>query len=164
MPDRNISGEVGLSTMDSSSAVDILVVEDNQAERESIVATLQASIPDVVIASTSNGDEALDFLFARGAYTDRQGDGPPKLILMDLVIPGSNGISALVQIRATEQNDALSMAPVVVFSDSQSAVDIRESYRCGANSYIIKPLSFSDFKEVVEAVGQYWMDHNTNVD
>jgi len=164
MPVRNNSGEVGLSTMDANRAVDILVVEDNQSERESIVSTLQESIPDVQIASASNGDEALDFLFGRGAYADRKDDGPPKLILMDLVIPGSNGISVLGQIRSTGENDALSVAPVVIFSDSQSTIDISESYRCGANSYIFKPLSFSDFKKVVEAVGQYWMEHNVNSD
>jgi len=160
MPIREISDIANHATGIEDDAVDILVVEDNQSERESIVATLRASIPDVQVASASNGEEALDFLLARGAYTKREGEDPPKLILLDLAMPGTNGFSVLGQIRAIKPKDALTLAPVVIFSDSHSESDIRESYECGANSYIIKPLSFLDFRTVVEAVGQYWMDHN----
>jgi two-component system response regulator len=159
---RDDTGKSISPTELADEPIDILVVENDDSERESIVTTLQASIPDVHVASASNGDEALDFLFARGAYTARVDQDPPKLILLDLAMPGTNGFSVLGQIRSIDRQDALTLAPVVIFSDSQSPVDIRESYQCGANSYIIKPLSFSDFRAVVEAVGQYWMDHNRN--
>ena len=140
--------------------VDILVVEDNDSERASIVESLQAAIHDVRVIAVHDGTEALDFLFARGDWTDRVGEDPPKLILLDLALPGSDGFSILGQIRSFDAQEALTLTPVVVFTDSQATGDISESYRCGANSYIIKPLSFPDFQAVVETVGQYWMTHN----
>jgi two-component system response regulator len=160
MPDRGFVVNQAASNMDNDELIDILVVEDNDSERRSIVAVLQAVMPDVCVASTGNGNEALDFLLARGAWTGRAGEDPPKLILLDLALPGTDGFSLLGQIRSIEPHGALTLAPVVIFTDSVSASDVRESYRCGANSYIIKPLSFPDFQSVVEAIGQYWMAHN----
>ena len=140
--------------------VDILVVEDNDSERASIVESLQASIQNVHVVAVHDGTEALDFLFARGAWTDRVGEDPPRLILLDLALPGSDGFSVLGQIRALDAGDALTLTPVVIFTDSQAAGDITRSYRCGANSYIMKPLSFPDFQAIVKTVGQYWMTYN----
>jgi two-component system response regulator len=140
--------------------VDILVVEDGESERTSIVEILQASIPDVQVVAVNDGTAALDFLFSRGDWTARVGAEPPRLILLDLALPGADGFSILGQIRSLDAEDALTLTPVVVFSDSQDVLDIEKSYRCGANSYIMKPLSFSDFQAVVKTVGQYWMTHN----
>jgi len=140
--------------------VDILVVEDNDSERASIVESLQASIRDVRVVAVHDGAEALDFLFARGAWTDRVGEDPPRLVLLDLALPGADGFSVLGQIRSIEPQDALTLVPVVIFTDSQTGDDVKKSYRCGANSYIMKPLSFPDFQAVVKTVGQYWMRHN----
>ena len=102
----------------------------------------------------------MDFLLARPPWSARAGEEPPRLILMDLAMPGTDGFSMLGQIRRIEPENALTLVPVVVFTDSQDESDIRESYRCGANSYIMKPLSFPDFQSVVKAVGKYWMGHN----
>jgi two-component system, response regulator len=140
--------------------VDILVVEDNDGERASIVESLQSSIQDVNVVAVRDGTQALDFLLARGDWTDRVGEDPPKLVLLDLALPGSDGFSVLGQIRSIEPQDALTLTPVVIFTDSQAAGDIARSYRCGANSYIMKPLSFPDFQAVVKTVGQYWMTNN----
>ncbi len=140
--------------------VDILVVEDNEGERATIVAALQAAIPEVKIVAVHDGTEALDFLFARGGWGSREGADPPRLILLDLELPGSDGFSVLGKIRSLEQQDALTLTPVVIFSDSQDARNITKSYRCGANSYVMKPLSYSDFQAVVTKVGQYWMSNN----
>ncbi len=139
---------------------DILVVEDNESERASIVAALEETIPDVQVFSVHDGAEALDFLFARGVYTDRADESPPTLILLDLAMPGDNGFTVLGQIRSLERQDSLTLTPVVMFTDSQDNSDIKESYRCGANSYIIKPVSFPDFRTAVEKIGQYWMTFN----
>lgn len=146
--------------MTNDEPVDILVVEDNDSQRASIVTALQDSIPDVLVLSVRDGPEALDFLFSRGSWAGRVGEDPPKLILLDLELPDSDGFSVLGQIRSVEPKDALTLTPVVIFTDSQSSADITQSYRCGANSYIIKPLSFPDFRAIVETVGQYWMTHN----
>ena len=147
--------------MKTDIQVDILVVEDNDSERESIVEALQASIQDVNLLAVSDGEQALDYLFKRGAWKGHAGNDPPKLILLDLAMPGADGFSVLGQVRSIEPEEALTLTPVVIFTDSQASADITESYRCGANSYIIKPLSFPDFRIIVESIGQYWMMHNT---
>ena len=140
--------------------VDILVVEDNESLRDSIVASLRSAIEGVQIVAVHSGNEALDFLFARGAWTERIDEAPPRLILLDLELPGTDGFSVLGQIRSLEPNEALTLTPIVMFTDSELSGDVSKSYRCGANSYIIKPVSFPDFQTVVEAVGQYWINHN----
>lgn len=146
--------------MHNGEPADILVVEDNESERASIVESLREAIPDVQVVAVHDGTQALDFLFARGEWTDRAGADPPRLVLLDLELPGANGFSVLGQIRSLEPQDALTLTPVVIFSDSQDTGDVAKSYRCGANSYIMKPLSFPDFQAVVKTVGQYWMTHN----
>lgn len=140
--------------------VDILVVEDNDDERASIVESLQSSIDGVQVVAVRDGKEALDFLFARGEWANREGADAPRLVLLDLELPGSNGFSVLGKIRSLDTDDALMLTPVVIFTDSKAADDVKRSYRCGANSYIMKPLSFPDFQAVVKTVGQYWMTHN----
>lgn len=140
--------------------VDILVVEDNDSERASIEEALQASILDVKLLAVRDSEEALDYLFRRGEWKDCAAGEPPKLILLDLAMPGTDGFSVLAQVRSIEPEEALTLTPVVIFSDSQAKADISKSYRCGANSYVIKPLSFPDFQAVVETLGQYWMMHN----
>lgn len=150
-----------LVEMTAGESIDILVVEDDEGDRESIVKALRDFIKRVRVVGVPDGEEALDFLLARGHWTDRVGERPPKLILLDLEMAGSaGGLSLLAQIRSIEPEDALTVAPIVIFTDSHDAGDIKESYRCGANSYVIKPLSFPNFKAVVEQVGQYWMTHN----
>jgi CheY-like chemotaxis protein len=136
-------------------------VEDNDSERGSIVQTLQSSIRDANIMAVNDGPQALDFLFGRGAWKDRLGEDPPRLVLLDLEMPGVDGLSVLGQIRSLEASeDCLNLTPVVIFTDSKEPAHVLDSYRCGANSYIIKPLSFPDFQAVVKTVARYWIDHN----
>ncbi len=153
-------GADGDEFMLSDTPVDILVVEDSDSERNSIVETLQASLADVNVVAVDNGAEALDFLFARGDWIQRAGADPPRLILLDLQLPEEDGFSVLGKIRSLEADDALTLTPVVIFSDSQDAGNVEKSYRCGANSYVMKPLSFLDFQTVVTSVGQYWLTRN----
>ena len=134
--------------------------EDGESERTSIVEALQAAVPDVNVVAVCDGTTALDFLFARGDWTARVGADPPRLILLDLALPGADGFSILGQIRALDAENALTLTPVVIFSDSQDPGNITRSYRCGANGYIMKPVSFSDFQAVVKSIGQFWMTHN----
>lgn len=140
--------------------VDVLVVEDSESERASIVAALLASFPDVNVVAVNSGTAALDFLFAHGDWTDRVGADPPRLILLDLSLPGADGFSVLGQIRSLDAEDALTLTPVVIFSDSQNPGNITKSYRCGANGYVMKPVSFGDFQNIVASIGQYWLTSN----
>ena len=144
----------------NNELIDILVVEDSVSERTSITEALQSAIPDVEVVAVHTGTEALDFLFCRGEWMGRAGVDPPRLILLDLGLPGEDGFSVLGQIRSLDKEDMLTLTPVVIFTDSHASSDITRSYRCGANSYIIKPLSFPDFQAVVKTVGQYWMMQN----
>ena len=146
--------------MSDDKPVDILVVEDNDSQRASIVEGLENFIPDVIVVAVRDGNEALDFLFCRGDWAGRDREDVPKLILLDLALAGSDGFSVLGQVRSFDAQEALTLTPVVIFTDSQATGDIQQSYRCGANSYITKPPSFPDFQTVVEKVGQYWMTYN----
>jgi len=141
-------------------AVDILVVEDNESQRESIVRALEASISGVSVVAVIDGDDALDFLFARNEWADRAEEEPPKLIILDRDLPGADAVAILGQLRSTGPEDALHLTPVVIFTDSQSDVNARECYRCGANSYLVKPLGYPEFSTLVDMVGQYWVTHN----
>ncbi len=146
--------------MMNDEPVDVLVVEDSESERASIVAALLASFPDVNVLAVNSGTAALDFLFARGDWRNRAGADPPRLILLDLSLPGADGFSVLGQIRSLDAEDALTLTPVVIFSDSQNPGNITKSYRCGANGYVMKPVSFSDFQAIVTSIGQYWLTSN----
>ncbi len=99
--------------MVTDQPVDILVVEDNESERASMVEALQASIPGVNVVAVHDGTAALDFLFARGNWAGRAGAEPPRLVLLDLELPGASGFSVLGQIRSLEAGDALTLTPVV---------------------------------------------------
>jgi len=144
----------------NTGPVDILVVEDSDHQRESIVTSLQEAIPGVQVVAVGDGQDAMDFLLARGKWADRTGEDPPKLILLDLEMPGVDGFSILAQLRSLEAGDSLTLAPVVIFTDNHAKSNIARSYRCGANSYIMKPLSFPDFKSVINTVGKYWVTLN----
>ena len=140
--------------------VDILVVEDGESERTSIVEALQSSVPNVHVVAVHDGTAALDFLFARGDWMARVGADPPRLIMLDLSLPGADGFAILGQIRSLDAENPVTLTPVVIFSNSQDSASIARSYRCGANGYIMKPLRFLDFRAVVKSIGQYWMTHN----
>lgn len=146
--------------MTNTEPVDILIVEDSDIDRAAIVAVLQASVPAFQVVAVRDGTEAMDFLFARGAYRDRVGEDPPRLILLDLEMPGADGFAVLKSIWSLKPENALTITPVVVFTDSPDAIDIHKSYQCGANSYSLKPVRFHDFQAVAETIGRYWIKHN----
>jgi len=127
----------------NAGPVDILVVEDNDSDCASIVEALQRSIPASPVVAVRDGTEALEFLFARG-----------------LAMPGVDGFSVLEAIRSSDPEAMLTLTPVVVFTDSSDFNDVHKCYCYGANSYIVKPVRFSDFQSVVETISQYWIKHN----
>jgi CheY-like chemotaxis protein len=111
----------------NDASVDIRVVEDNDGERASIVEWLQASMHDVGVVAAIDGTEALDSLFSRGAWKDRAGADPPRLILLDVRLMGSDGFSALGQIRPLDAEEALTLMAIVILADSQVAGGITKS-------------------------------------
>lgn len=140
--------------MDLQSAIEILVVEDNDSQRECIVAAIEAAVQDASVVSVSGTKDAMDFLFADF------GTEPPKLVLLDLNLGNSNGMEVLKRIRAGETHSPMTHVPIVIFTDSQDEENIAEGYRLGANSYIIKPFDFLEFQRMVENLAQYWLSRN----
>ena len=132
----------------------ILLVEDNPDDE---ILTLRAlngnNIANEVIV-TRDGAEALDYLFARGQYSDRDTSEMPQVILLDLKLPKIDGLEVLSQMRADERTKEV---PVVILTSSNEETDIAQSYVKGANSYVRKPVEFDQFVEAVRQVGIYWM-------
>ena len=133
--------------------VEILLVEDNSADEELTLYALKAHHLANHIVIVRDGAEALDFIFRTGIYADRA-DSHPKLILLDLKLPKVDGLEVLRRLKADSRTKPI---PVVVLTSSREERDIVESYSLGVNSYICKPVDFSQFAEAVHHLGLYWL-------
>ncbi len=135
----------------------ILLVEDNpDDEALALRALKKTTIPHEVVV-VHDGAEAMDFLLGSGGYSGRDTRIAPDLVLLDLKLPKVSGLELLRQLRDHEQTRCL---PVVVLTTSNEARDIAQSYELGANSYIRKPVGFSEFSFAVEQLGLYWLELN----
>lgn len=140
-----------------SSLVDILLVEDNPTDRELALRALRKHQLTQSIQVVQDGAEALDFLFATGAYTHRRKANRPRVILLDLKLPKVDGLEVLQRLRA---DPFLRTTPVVMLTSSREERDLVESYRLGVNSFVVKPVDFDQFTETVQRVGGYWLQLN----
>ncbi|MFC1826229.1 response regulator [Thermodesulfobacteriota bacterium] len=134
--------------------VEILMVEDNPNDTELALRALKNQNLTNKIHVVKDGEEALDFIFAKGAYAERNKADIPKLILLDLKLPKVDGLEVLRQIKADEFTKRV---PVVVLTSSREESDLIESYKLGANSYIVKPIDFDKFIDCVGKLGLYWL-------
>ncbi len=132
----------------------ILLVEDNLDDVELTLRAFRKNNIANHMKVVHDGVEALDYLFCRGAYSDRKMDEMPKLILLDLKLPKMNGLQVLEQLRA---NEPTKMVPVVILTSSKEEADLISSYKSGANSYVRKPVDFNQFVEAVKNIGLYWL-------
>lgn len=137
----------------------ILLVEDNPDDE---ILTLRAlknnNILNKVVV-TRDGAEALDHLFCKGKYTDRDLSLLPQVILLDLKLPKLDGLEVLREIRSNERTKLL---PVVILTSSKEEKDLVNSYKLGANSYVRKPINFLEFSEAIKQLGLYWLLLNEN--
>ena len=140
-----------------SRAAHILLVEDRRMDVElTLDAFREARLNDTVhVAST--GEQALDYLFGRGDFGDRDLHPMPDLVLLDLKLPGIDGQEVLRQVKAAP---GLRRLPVVVLTSSREQRDRLECYDHGVNSFLVKPISFDGFMEVVREVHAYWLGLN----
>lgn len=135
----------------------ILLVEDNPDDQElALLAFKEANITSKII-TCSDGEEALDYLFATGMYADRDARIMPEVMLLDLKLPKVDGFEVLKRVREDPRTKLL---PVVVLTTSSEQKDLVESYQLGTNSYIRKPVDFSKFIEFAQQFGSYWLGLN----
>jgi CheY-like chemotaxis protein len=134
--------------------VEILLVEDSATDAELALRALRKHNVANRLHHVKDGAEALDFLFGCGAYAGRRVEDRPKLVLLDLKLPKVDGIEVLRQIRGDARTRA---TPVVVMTSSREERDLAETYALGVNSYIVKPVEFSVFVDVVRDLGLYWL-------
>jgi two-component system, response regulator len=134
--------------------VDILLVEDSQDDIDLTLHTLRRENLANHIFVVRDGEEALDFLFCSGPYSDRNPAHMPKLVLLDLKLPKVDGMEVLQRLRAELRT---SMLPVVIMTSSKEEKDVANGYHLGVNSYIQKPVDFEQFRQTVKAIGLYWL-------
>jgi CheY-like chemotaxis protein len=140
--------------MSNGRPVEVLVVEDNPQDLELLLRALKTANLGNRIEIARDGAEALDFIFCEGAHVGRQIEDAPRVILLDLKLPKVDGLEVLQRIRSDPRTRSI---PVVVLTSSKEQRDLVESYRLGANSYVVKPVSFEQFAEAVRQLGLYWL-------
>ena len=136
------------------SAIEILLIEDSSSDAKLTIRALQKGNISNNITHLSDGAEALDFIFAKGKYSERDVLNKPKLILLDLKMPKVSGIEVLREIKADERTR---MIPVIIMTSSKEDSDITTCYKLGVNSYVVKPVGFDNFSKAVVDIGMYWM-------
>ena len=132
----------------------ILLVEDNPDDEALTLRALARNGVRHQVHVARDGVEALDYLFGRQQYADRDPRQMPAVTLLDLKLPRVDGLEVLRRIREDERTRFL---PIVVLTSSKEEQDLLQSYGHGANSYIRKPVDFSQFMEAVRQVGVYWL-------
>lgn len=135
----------------------ILLVEDNRMDVELTLDAFRQARFGNTLQVVRSGEEALDYLFGRDRYADRRAHPLPDLVLLDLKLPGLHGHEVLHRIKTTE---GLKRIPVVILTSSKEERDLEMSYDRGANSYLVKPISFDGFMGVVSKIGEYWLTLN----
>lgn len=139
--------------MDEYQQVDILLAEDTATDAEMTIRALRKRGLANHLVWVKDGSEAIEFLFRQGKFAGLP-NGKPKLVLLDVKMPKVDGIEVLRRIR---QDDNLRSIPVVMLTSSAEERDVLESYRLGANSYIVNPVDTLDFDKVISDTGFYWM-------
>jgi DNA-binding response OmpR family regulator len=136
---------------------DILLIDDDRYSVEFILEALNKQNPSYRLKVFRDGGEVLNYLFPAESINPRDSYDLPKVIILDLKLPKVNGFEVLRSIRASEKTQ---MTPVVVFTSSTDDSDRVESYRLGANSYIVKPFEYDSFVNTAAEIGMYWTSRN----
>ena len=142
----------------SPQPIVILLVEDNPDHAELTMMALKRGKLANQIVWVKDGEEALHYLFHEGSYGDGASAPRPGLVLLDIRLPKVDGLEVLRQMKTDK---ALGLIPVVMLTTSDRPGEVEEAYRLGANSYITKPVRFTEFLQKVETVELYWLLTNT---
>jgi CheY-like chemotaxis protein len=140
--------------LEANAVVEVLLVEDNATDAELCIRTLKKHNLANRLVWVKDGAEALDFLFAKGAYAGRAASVQPKVVLLDLRLPKVDGLEVIRKVRSDDQ---LKVLPIVVLTSSTEDHDVKESYKLGANSFVSKPVGFEEFAAAVAQLGLFWL-------
>jgi DNA-binding response OmpR family regulator len=140
--------------MENRTEVEILIVEDNPHDAEMALRALKKNNLTNKVLVVQDGEDALDFVFARGKFASRQKSRRPKMILLDLKLPKVDGLEVLKEIKSNAETKVI---PVVMLTSSKEESDLVRSYELGANSYIVKPVDFDKFVDAIRDLGFYWL-------
>ena len=132
----------------------ILLVEDNPNDEALTLRALKKNNIMNEVIVVRDGPEALDYLFARGAYAARNPADTPQVVILDLNLPKMGGLDVIRRIRA---DDGMKLLPVVILTSSKEDKDLLAGYGSGANSYVVKPVDFAAFSDAVRQLGLYWL-------
>ena len=138
----------------------VMLVEDNIDHAELVIRTLEEHRVANKVRHFLDGQSALDYLFHRGEFANETSTtARPHVILLDLRLPRVDGIDVL---KAIKENDDLKTIPVVVLTTSEAEKDVARAYYNHANSYLVKPVGFEEFKKLMDDLGFYWLSWNTH--
>jgi CheY-like chemotaxis protein len=139
---------------------DILIVEDNRHDAELILEALQGLDIGNKVRAIHDGVEALDYFFGSEGSLKKADVHLPKLLLLDLKLPKVSGLEILKCVKSDKRTMHI---PTVIFTSSNESHDRSESYKLGANSYVVKPMDADIFSRYVHDIGEYWLSMNTTI-
>ena len=143
--------------MSSANIVDMLIVEDTSQDLTLALRALGKANLISRIMSARDGEEAIEFIFCEGTFSDRKIEDGPKVVLLDLKLPKIDGLEVLRRMRTDSRTKHI---PVVILTSSAQQRDILGSYSLGANSYVVKPVNSEEFAQAVRTLGMYWLTLN----
>lgn len=149
-----------MENINDFNEAEILIIEDNPSDVELTLRAFKRHNFVNNIFVVRDGEEALEFIFCTGRYVDRNISKPLKVILLDLNLPKVSGVEVLKKIKADELAKVI---PVVIVTSSQDEMNIKDCYKLGANSYIVKPIEFETFVHAIGELGLYWALLNRTV-
>lgn len=144
--------------MDKQHDAKVLLVEDNDDHAELVARQLAQHDIQTTLTRVSDGQEALDYLFREGRFSDPETSPRPDLVLLDLRLPKVDGLEV---IRLLKENTELRLIPIVVLTTSSAERDLTRAYVNHANSYVVKPVDFEKFRDLMTELGFYWLSWNT---
>lgn len=143
-----------MSMHHSNCKIDIVLCEDNGNDAELTIRALSKQGLANSLIHLWDGEELMQYIYCTGAYADRNQNELPRLIILDMKMPKIDGLEV---IRKLKSDNRTCMIPIVLLSSSKEDKDIRESYRLGVNSYIVKPVEFEGYVKTVSTMGLYWL-------
>lgn len=141
----------------SGEPLKVLLVEDEPAHARLVIRGFEDHRVANVVYHVSDGEAALSFLFRRGEYAEPEKSPRPHIVLLDLRLPKVDGLEVLRQIKRSEQVREI---PTVILTTSDSETDVAKAYKYHANSYLVKPLDFAKFAQLINDLGFYWLSWN----